>query len=91
MRAVKGRPVSVSQETRDTGRPLTRVVPDDPGQPRDDPWKSNGTRPWVAHYKQRKTNRTARCGVVTPPDHHRCRWPVQPGTTTCAMHAPEET
>lgn len=60
------------------------------GDPAKDPGQSNGTRPWVAHYKKRRTNRAERCGMVTPPDHHRCRWPVVPGTTTCAMHTPGE-
>jgi len=46
-------------------------------------------RPWVTHYRKRKTNRTARCGMVTPPDHHRCRWPCVPGTDRCRMHTEE--
>jgi hypothetical protein len=43
-------------------------------------------RPWVTAYRRRRTMRTARCGEVLPTGH-RCRWPVQPGTTTCTLHA----
>jgi len=46
-------------------------------------------RPWVSCYRKRKTMRWSRCGWVEPTGY-RCRWPVVPGTTLCALHAEDE-